>query len=397
MTTAETTTADLRSERVAAIDNSGWGRSFTFYQPRNAAFWVYLFLVASGVLTFFSMLASTSGAYGRAIAVAVVSFTLYGAVFWWFTRHIDRYARQPIKLIVVAFLWGGFAATWVMAASANDALRSIYAKAVGQAWSLDWGAGLAAPFTEEIAKGLGLLLLIALAPRLVRTAFDGFILGAFLGLGFQIIEDIAYALNSAGSQFGANQVEAAMSTVWLRMATGITAHILYSAIFCAGLVYLLGRPGEPRRVGRGLALMASAMVLHGVWDSSAALARGNGALIMVIIVVAIVVALYLVVRVFAMTVPREREYLRQIMAPEVANGVITDAELEAMCGDRKARRAFRKAPANHRERRRAGFVLEAAGDLADELAGSRGSDTGRVEFARSEVRRIRAGVPSVNP
>ncbi|MGO4203440.1 PrsW family intramembrane metalloprotease [Rhodococcus sp. TAF43] len=396
MTTTETID-ELQQSRVAAIDNSGWGRPFMFYQPRNAAFWVYLLLVASGILTFFSMLATSSGAYGRAIAVAAVSFTVYGAVFWWFTRHIDRYARQPVKLIVVAFLWGGFAATWVMAATANDALLALYAKVFGQAWSLDWGAGLAAPFTEEVAKGIGLLLLVSLAPRLVRTAFDGFILGAFLGLGFQIIEDIVYALNSAGSQFGANQVEAAMSTVWLRMATGVTAHVLYSAIFCAGLVYLMGRPGEPRRAGRGLALMACAMLLHGVWDSAGAITRGNGALMLVMIVGMILVGLYVVVRVFKMTVPREREYLRHVMAPEVANGVITDAELEAMCGDRKARRAFRKAPDTHHERKRAGFVLEAAGDLADELAGSRGTDTGRVEFARSEVRRIRAGVPSANP
>ncbi|MGF7123030.1 PrsW family intramembrane metalloprotease [Rhodococcus sp. BE178] len=396
MTTTETID-ELQQSRVAAIDNSGWGRSFAFYQPRNAAFWVYLLLVASGILTFFAMLATSSGAYGRAIAVAAVSFTVYGAVFWWFTRHIDRYARQPVKLIVVAFLWGGFAATWVMAATANDALLALYAKVFGQAWSLDWGAGLAAPSTEEVAKGIGLLLLVSLAPRLVRTAFDGFILGAFLGLGFQIIEDIVYALNSAGSQFGANQVEAAMSTVWLRMATGVTAHVLYSAIFCAGLVYLMGRPGEPRRAGRGLALMACAMLLHGVWDSAGAITRGNGALMLLMIVAMILVGLYVVVRVFKMTVPREREYLRHVMAPEVANGVITDAELEAMCGDRKARRAFRKAPATHHERKRAGFVLEAAGDLADELAGSRGTDTGRVEFARSEVRRIRAGVPSANP
>lgn len=396
MSTTETID-ELQQSRVAAIDNSGWGRSFAFYQPRNAAFWVYLLLVASGILTFFAMLATSSGAYGRAIAVAAVSFTVYGAVFWWFTRHIDRYARQPLKLIVVAFLWGGFAATWVMAATANDALLALYAKVFGQAWSLDWGAGLAAPFTEEVAKGIGLLLLVSLAPRLVRTAFDGFILGAFLGLGFQIIEDIVYALNSAGSQFGANQVEAAMSTVWLRMATGVTAHVLYSAIFCAGLVYLMGRPGEPRRAGRGLALMACAMLLHGVWDSAGAITRGNGALMLVMIVGMILVGLYVVVRVFKMTVPREREYLRHVMAPEVANGVITDAELEAMCGDRKARRAFRKAPDTHHERKRAGFVLEAAGDLADELAGSRGTDTGRVEFARSEVRRIRAGVPSANP
>ncbi|MFC8932029.1 PrsW family intramembrane metalloprotease [Rhodococcus sp. NPDC057135] len=389
------TTEDLITARVEAIENSGWGRSFAFYQPRNAAFWVYLLLVVSGAFKLISMLSASAAAYGDAIALSFVLFGVYGAVFWWFTHHIDRYARQPVKLIVVAFFWGSFAATWVMAANANDAILALYAKTFGQAWASDWGAGLTAPFTEEVAKGVGLLLLVALASRLVRTAFDGFILGAFIGLGFQIFEDVLYALNSAASQFGADPVGAAMSTIVLRMVFGVAAHTLYSAIFCAGLVYLLGRPAEPRRVGRGLTLMASAMLLHGLWDSAGALSRGKNALLFVLFAVIITAALTLAVRVFRTTVPREREFLRDVLAPEVERGVITGDELTALCGDRKVRKAFRKSAGNHADRKRNGYTLEAAADLADALAESRGTESGRVEFARSEVSRIRSGQPSV--
>lgn len=392
---ATQTTDNLITARVDAIENSGWGRSFTFYQPRNAAFWVYLLLVVTGAFKLFSMLSASAPAYGDAIALSIVLFGVYGAVFWWFTHHIDRYARQPVKLIVVAFLWGSFAATWVMAANANDAILALYAKTFGQAWAKDWGAGLTAPFTEEIAKGVGLLLLVALASRLVRTAFDGFILGAFIGLGFQIFEDVLYALNSAASQFGADPVGAAMSTIMLRMVFGVAAHTLYSAIFCAGLVYLLGRPAEPRRVGRGLILMASAMLLHGLWDSAAALSQGKAILLFPLFVVMITAALVLVFRVFRMTVPRERQFLRDVLTPEVERGVITVDELTALCGDRKARKTFRKSAASHADRKRNGYVLEAAADLADALAQARGTESDRVEFARSEVSRIRSGQPSV--
>ncbi|MFJ7617424.1 PrsW family intramembrane metalloprotease [Rhodococcus erythropolis] len=392
---ATQTTDNLITARVDAIENSGWGRSFTFYQPRNAAFWVYLMLVVTGAFKLFSMLSASAPAYGDAIALSIVLFGVYGAVFWWFTHHIDRYARQPVKLIVVAFLWGSFAATWVMAANANDAILALYAKTFGQAWAKDWGAGLTAPFTEEIAKGVGLLLLVALASRLVRTAFDGFILGAFIGLGFQIFEDVLYALNSAASQFGADPVGAAMSTIMLRMVFGVAAHTLYSAIFCAGLVYLLGRPAEPRRVGRGLILMASAMLLHGLWDSAAALSQGKAILLFPLFVVMITAALVLVFRVFRMTVPRERQFLRDVLTPEVERGVITVDELTALCGDRKARKTFRKSAASHADRKRNGYVLEAAADLADALAQARGTESDRVEFARSEVNRIRSGQPSI--
>ncbi|MFD4182733.1 PrsW family intramembrane metalloprotease [Rhodococcus sp. NPDC058514] len=388
-TTASSPAAELTRARFTAIEESGWGRSFTFYQPRNLAFWVYLLLTASGAMLFATRIQSTYPAYGRAILVTAVVFAVYGAIFWWFTQHIDRYARQPMKLLVAAFCWGGFAATWSMAAYANDALISIYGKLFGHAWAQDWGAGLAAPFTEETAKGFGLLLLIALAPRLVRTAFDGFILGAFLGLGFEIIEDIAYGMNAGASQFGADQVEASLSTVFLRVATGATGHILYTALFCAGLVYLLGRPAEPRRIGRGLLLIMTAMVLHGLWDSMANFASSEAAALGLIAAV-MVIALLIVARVFAITVPRERLFLADILAPEVEAGFVTSAEADAACGNAKARRIFRRS-GDRAARRRNSYVLDAVFDLADALATDHCGETPRVEFARAEVARLRDG------
>jgi RsiW-degrading membrane proteinase PrsW (M82 family) len=387
-----TTVTGLDRARDIALDLSGWGRRFRFYQPRNFAFWGYLVLVATGAFAFGSKLAREYNAYGQAIGLAVTLFALYAALFWWFTVHIDRYAKLPAKLMVVALLWGGFAATSSMAAPANHAILALYAKAFGQSWALDWGAGLAAPFIEEPAKGSGLLLLITLAPRQVRTAFDGFILGAFIGLGFQIIEDIAYAMTSAGSQFGANQVGASMGTIVLRMVSGVGAHIVYSAIFCAGLIYLLGRPAEPRRTGRGLLLVAAAMLLHGAWDTLTAIAGPSALVLLGLLMAVIVTALLIAVRVYQLTVTRERDFLRDVMAPEEARNVIKATELDAMAGNRKARKAYRKAGRNRRGRKRARYVLNAAYDLAGELAAARGADTDRVRFARAEVGRIRAGL-----
>ncbi len=388
----QTTVADLDRARDIALDLSGWGRPFTFYQPRNCAFWGYLMLVGIGIFVFLSALASEYDAYGEAIALAVTSFAIYAALFWWFTQYIDHYAKLPAKLMVVAFLWGGFAAT-AMAANANSAILALYGKVFGQVWALNWGAGLAAPFTEETAKGSGLLLLIALAPRQIRTAFDGLILGAFIGLGFQIVEDISYAMTSAGTQFGANQIGASIGTIVLRMVSGVAAHILYSAIFCAGLVYLLGRPAEPRKVGRGLLLITTPMLLHGIWDSLGSIAGPNGLALLGLLVAVVVLALVIVVRVYQLTVKPERDFVRDVMTPEAARNVISGLELEAVAGTRKARKAFRKGGRNRRERKRARYVLNAVYSLADELAAARGDDSERVRFARAEVGRIRAGVP----
>ena len=381
----------LDAARDAAIDVSGWGRRFVFYQPRNLAFWMYAVLVTGGLITFISYVGS--GPDATATAVAIVLFVLYGAVFWWFTQRADRYAQLPIKLMVVALLWGALGAAWMMAAPANDALGDLYAKTFGQSWALSWGAGLSAPFTEELAKGSGLLLLIALAPRIIRTAFDGFILGVLMGLGFQITEDISYALTSSGGHFGVDPVGSAIGTIWLRMVTGVAGHFLYTAIFCAGLIYVLGRPAEPRRVGRGLLLMAIAPLLHGIWDGGLAIVGGNATRVVALWAAEIVIALIIFARVFSLTVARERDLMRTLMAPEVARSVITHAELDAMAGDRKTRKHYRKATTTPRDRRTAGYILDAADDLAAELARSRGTDTDEVRFARAEIDRIRRHQP----
>ncbi|WP_280217386.1 PrsW family intramembrane metalloprotease [Nocardia neocaledoniensis] len=386
--------SDLTQARFLAVENSGWGRDFTFYQPRNLAFWVYLLITGSGAMLFISRIATSYPAYGRAIAVTAVVFAVYGALFWWFVAHIDRYARQPTKLLVAAFCWGGFAATWSMASYANTALAGIYGKVFGHAFAQDWGPGLSAPFTEETAKGFGLLLFIALAPRLIRTAFDGFIVGAFLGLGFEIIEDIAYGMNAGAAQFGANQIDASMSTVVLRVVTGATGHLLYTALFCAGLVYLLGRPAEPRKIGRGLGLIAIAMLLHGFWDSMGNFAGDSALGGIGFIAGTMVIALSIAAGVFATTVPRERQFLAQILAPEVANGTLTDIEAAAACADAKGRRRFRRSGAGKTGRARNDHLLDAIYDLADALAADRGGETPRVEFARSEITRIRDGRPA---
>ncbi|MDI9899021.1 hypothetical protein QM716_04060 [Rhodococcus sp. IEGM 1409] len=102
-----------------------------------------------------------------------------------------------------------------------------------------------------------------------------------------------------------------------------------------------------------------------------------------------------IVRVFRTTVTRERQFLRDALALEVERGVVTGDELTALCGDRKVRKAFRKSAGNHADRKHNGYTLEAASNLADALAAARGTESGRVEFARTEVSRIRSGRPSI--
>lgn len=368
---------------------------FNPLQPHNASFWILSVPVIVGVLIFIQRLASDAQYYGVALAVSTVYFILYGALFWWFTQRIDRYSSIPWRLVVTAFAWGGFAATFAIGERANDAVLEIYMKLFGQAWVATWGPAMTAPLTEEIAKGVGLLLLIGLGGRFVRTAFDGFILGAFIGLGFQIVEDVAYMSNAFGSVFGADPLQNSMATLGMRTLAGFTAHILYSAVFCAGVIYVIGRSEEPRRVGRGLMLMFLPMLAHGLWDGGLialfdliGLPAVAGALTFPLIIGG---SLLLVVWTFRTTVANERRLMRRRLEPEVTSGVLSAHLADAVTGTRKDRRRYVRSGDGHDAHKTRKQELEAAFDLANELDRVDGSSTERVGHARTALARVRGG------
>ena len=291
---------------------------------------------------------------------------------------------------------GWLAATHAIAINGNTALGSLYTKWFGAVWSADWHAGLTAPFVEESAKAAGFVLVLGLAPRLVRTAADGVFLGAFLGLGFQTFEDFLYGASGATGGFGVDQVGNVTGSIVTRVFSDIVSHPLFSALVCAGLVYLIGTVAQPRRVALGLGLVASGVGLHLVWDSMLVLSLDSGVPTLAFLVVVMVIGLGLLWITFRTADHREREIAHEILAPEVAAGVLGRDDLDGLTGHRE-RRAYLKASGRGRERRRRKQVLAAALDLCHDLAASRGSDSPDVTESREVLRRLqeqRASVPA---
>ena len=374
----------LMQAQREAIEISGWGARFGFVQPHNACFWVFVFLLASGLWRLVGLVVPTGDVFAVANGTSLLTSGLFCVVFLIGLHWADRWERTPGRLALVAFLGGGLIATWAIALAGNDALRGIYSKLFGQPWAEDWRAGLAAPFVEETAKGAIVLLMLGLAPVVIRTVYDGLIVGAYVGLGFQVFEDMLYGQNNAFAHFGVDQAGSVLDTFARRAATGIASHALYTALFAAGLIYLIGTVAQPRRVGRGVALIAAALVVHGVWDNAAALGGGTifAVVILVVVTLVSVVILFVAIRWGS---NRERGYLQAILGPEVANGTVTQPELEELMVRRRPARAQRSV---HRH------VLTALRDLGNAIATdahSQPSDHSDrvVEHARSEVVRLR--------
>jgi protease PrsW len=372
----------LTEDRRRAIERSGWGEEFHLVQPRNLAFWVYCLLVAAGVFVISGQISIAAAAYSGALTSGIIAFGLLAVAYLWFIHYEDRYTTVPGKLAAAGFVWGGVGAIGAFALLGNDAVMSLYSKTFGASFAFDWGAALTAPINEELAKGAGVLLLLVLAPRLIRSPFDGFILGAFIGLGFQISEDISYAWIGAANSFG--DIGAAWQTIIARTLASIPSHWMYTAIFGAGLIWFIGRPDVRARKALGAGLMLTAMVMHGLWDASAAIAGDNVFSIVPGIVALVLISVF--VWVYENSEGIERDWMRELMAPEVDLGVVTPDELDALAGTRSALKTYiRSQPSRHTAKR----VLQAETDLAHQLARDDGAETAAVQRARVAVAQAR--------
>jgi hypothetical protein len=142
----------------------------------------------------------------------------------------------------------------------------------------------------------------------------------------------------------------------------------------------------PARKGRGAALMLTAMLMHGLWNASSAIG-GDSAFAWIVPTTVACVLIGVFVWVYETTVPVEREWMRELMAPEVQLGVVTPAELDALAGSRSTLKRYLRTQPN---RRRAEHVLKAERKLAHQIARDGGANTAAVHQARASVAEARA-------
>jgi RsiW-degrading membrane proteinase PrsW (M82 family) len=183
----------------------------------------------------------------------------YFAVILW----VDRNEPEPPGLILASLAWGG-----VMATGVSLLFNSLFgAIAVGvlddPASAEQLTASLSAPFVEEISKGFALIVLYAFFRRDIDTLLDGLVYGALVGLGFAVVENWLYYVNSgtAGGAFGL--------AILRGVITGAGTHICFTALTGAGVgMFRVLRSGLWRWALPPLGL-AAAMVAHFAWNTFA--------------------------------------------------------------------------------------------------------------------------------
>jgi RsiW-degrading membrane proteinase PrsW (M82 family) len=242
-----------------------WGHRVSLFQWRQPAFYLYaLILLFTGIFTVLIQ-AAFQEISPEGWVLSWFLLLLYAVPVFLVVYFLDLYEREPLSLVFAALLWGGVAAT-TLAFLANTGWALVLHAAAGPEFAGRWGAALTAPWTEEILKALGVVLIYLIARREVDDVLDGFVYGAMVGLGFAVVEDVFYFMGTFGGE-----TEGILLGFFVRViASGLYGHVLYTGLAGMGIAYFVTRRGEAgagKRSAVAAALFLVAMGGHFLWNS----------------------------------------------------------------------------------------------------------------------------------
>jgi RsiW-degrading membrane proteinase PrsW (M82 family) len=267
-----------------------------------------------------------------ALAIAIVGTgvptAIYVSLVWW----LDRYEKEPIWLLAMAFGWGALPAAFLSLVLEMAVDLPIYAVG-GESLSAELVSyGLAAPLVEELVKGIALIGLVLLFPHEFDSVLDGIIYGAMVGLGFAMTETaVAYTLPilvESGLSAGL------INLLWRSVIFGLN-HAFWTSIVGAGIAYAHLQFQVDRRLALVVLAGATAVLLHGLHNLGATLASSFSCLPLGLSLIIDWGGVMAILLVAALVLRRERAWLVIGLADEVLLGTLSQPELELLGSARR--------------------------------------------------------------
>lgn len=290
------------------------------------------FLLCWAILAVFYGLDLGLQAASLAAALAMLPLLVVVPAF----LSIDRLEAEPRRYLVFTFLFGALCAS-LGALVLNTGVDLILAHS-GVEDPEVWASVLSAPPVEEGLKGLAVLVVLLLRRREFDGIIDGVVYAGMAGAGFAFSENIFY-LGRAYTDYGSGGLT---SVFVLRCVMAPFAHPLFTA--CTGIgLGLAASVARTRasRLGFGLGGYACAVLLHGIWNLSAA--AGTYLRVYVLFQVPVFVAFIVLVLVLRR---RETHVVRVHLSQYADAGWLTHPEV-AMLASVAARRTARAWAKGH--------------------------------------------------
>ncbi len=324
-----------------------WAANGTLFRFRSPAFLLFAALVlVTGFLSVEQQqLFRDVSPAGWALSWLLLA--LYALPVFLLVYVLDLYEREPLSLLLGAFVWGAIVAT-TLAAYANEGWGLVVARLGGPEFASRWTAALTAPFVEEILKVAGIALIALIAAEEFDDVLDGFVYGALCGLGFAVVEDVFYFI----SVFGGTPA-GVLSGFWVRVVSGgLYGHVLYTGFSGMGIAYVVSRRDEEplgRRIAVAAGLLGAGVGGHFLWNSPLLnlfprTVEGVGDLLRIPLAAAVkgLPLLLFVVVLVRLARRREHRWLEIALRSEIGSPGLTAAELGVLLDPRARRHARRE-------------------------------------------------------
>lgn len=246
------------------------------------------------------------------IFLGIIPMAIYAAIVCW----LDRWEKEPIPLLIAAFGWGSIPSV-VFAVVAQIALGTPLGSEELSLTDTLFQASIVAPITEELVKGLGLLLIFLIFRNQVDSVLDGLIYGSMIGFGFAAVENVLYFASQP-------DVASLLGLFFLRTFLFGMLHALFTGL--TGVGFALGKFSS--RVGMkflwpllGLALAIFTHALHNYFVT-----MGGGHILAAVVGISIGMLWFVVTVAFCLI--RENQWIRLQLADEVERGTLLEEQVD---------------------------------------------------------------------
>nr|MBN1228626.1 PrsW family intramembrane metalloprotease [Anaerolineae bacterium] len=185
-----------------------------------------------------------------ALLIAIVAGILPMTIYPIFLYLFDRYEREPLYLVFGVFLWGFIPAAILSLIS--QLILGVPFLILDETGLLadQVGTILLAPVTEEIFKGLAILIVYLIWRNEFDGVLDGIVYGGLVGFGFAAIENVLYFL------------ETDFAVIFLRTVVFGLNHAFFTSLTGIGFGVARHARKWPIRLAAPLLGLVGAMVAH---------------------------------------------------------------------------------------------------------------------------------------
>lgn len=247
---------------------------------------------------------------------ALIPTTIYVTIAWW----LDRYEKEPLWLMILAFVWGAIPAI-IVAVVAEIGLVIPLAALTPDTDLAFVSTVIIAPPVEELIKAFPLVLMFLVYRREFDGLLDGLLYGALVGFGFAMTENFLYFL-SAYESGGLNSL---LLTIFLRTIVFGMMHALWTSMLGLGLgiaryatntAWLLIPPVLGLAAGIGLHMIHNFGATQGGWYA-------------VLMVFSYFSGCTFWLGLVFYAGYREAKWIREELRDEVTNGLLTESQAYA--------------------------------------------------------------------